>query len=111
MTELKWQRQIHSRWLTQLIPGGEDGGPQAGVVMRVCKGREIVLQPAVSEVEHHQAATHSQQQQEEDRDHHCCHVPGMALTAGGIAGAWVRGKHRHQILQSMFLSVRPAISF
>lgn len=42
--------------------------------MRVGEGGEIVLQPAVSEVEHHQDATHSEQQQEEDGDHHRRHV-------------------------------------
>lgn len=60
--------------LTQFIPGREDGGAQAGVVMRVCESGEIVLQSAVSEVEHHQAAANGEQQQEEDRHHHRRHV-------------------------------------
>lgn len=54
--------------------------------MGVGEGGEVVLQPAVSQVEHHQAAAHPQQQQEEDGHHHRRHVPGAALALGGVAG-------------------------
>lgn len=82
--ELK--RRPIQRPLTQLVPGGEDGRAQAGIVVGVGEGGEIVLQPAVSQVEHHQAAAHPQQQQEEDGHHHRRHVPGAALALGGVAG-------------------------
>lgn len=55
--------------------------------MGVGEGGEVVLQPAVSQVERHQAAAHPQQQQEEDGHHHRRHVPGAALALGGVAGA------------------------
>lgn len=74
--------------LTKLVPRGEDGRAQAGIVMGVGKGREVVLQPTVSQVEHHQATAHPQQQQEEDRHHHRCHVARAALAVGSIVGPW-----------------------
>lgn len=86
MAELK-TRAVR-RPLTQLVAGGEDGRAQAGIVVGVGEGREVVLQPAVSQVEHHQAAAHPQQQQEEDGHHHRRHVPRAALTLGGVVGPW-----------------------
>lgn len=82
--------------LTQLVPGGEDGGAQARVVMRVCEGGETVLQPAVSQVQNHQAATDSQQQQEEDRDHHRRCVTRVALSVGSVATCWTGGQGQRE---------------
>ena len=82
----KWQLQKYLSCLTQFVPGGEDGRAQAGVVVGVCEGSKIVLQSAVSKVEHHQASAHSEQQQEEDGDHHCCHVSWVALSTRRITG-------------------------
>lgn len=62
------------RLLTQLVPGGEDGGAQPGVVVGVGEGGEVVLQPAVSQVEDHQAAADAEQQEEEHGHHHRRHV-------------------------------------
>lgn len=83
------------RLLTQLVPGGENGRPQAGIVVGVGEGCEVVLQPTVSEVEHYQATAHSQQQQEEDGHHHCCHVTRAALAMGGIVRAWRQKENLH----------------
>lgn len=83
MTEHQMKRP-----LTKLVPGGKDGRAQAGIVMGVGKGREVVLQPTVSQVEHHQATAHPQEQQEEDGHHHRRHVARAALAVGNVVGLW-----------------------
>ena len=79
--------------LTEAVPRGEDSRAQAGVVVGVGEGGEVVLQPSVAQVERQQAPAGPQQQQQQDGHHHHRHVLRRALHPHRL-GPWETGGQR-----------------